>query len=95
MTDEDAETNASADPDNRPASLAWLSAGHFVQASPKEPVSLRVDADVLGWFRDAGPRYQTRMNEVLKAYVQHQRQNETKNQTQNQTQKGRSVSRGR
>jgi hypothetical protein len=28
---------------------------------PKEAVSLRVDRDVLEWFRDGGPRYQTRM----------------------------------
>src|SRR5476649_211952 len=35
----------------------------------KEAISLRVDADVLDWFRAAGPRYQTRMNAVLRSYV--------------------------
>lgn len=42
-------------------------------ASPplgKEAISLRVDADVLAWFRRQGPRYQTRMNAVLRAHVQ-------------------------
>jgi len=35
----------------------------------KQAVSLRVDQDVLEWFRAQGPRYQTRMNAVLRSYV--------------------------
>jgi len=35
----------------------------------KQAVSLRVDRDVLEWFRAQGPRYQTRMNAVLRSYV--------------------------
>lgn len=35
----------------------------------KEAISLRVDRDVLDWFRQRGPRYQTRMNAVLRSYV--------------------------
>lgn len=34
----------------------------------KEQIALRVDADVLAWFRSQGAGWQTRMNEVLKAY---------------------------
>jgi len=37
---------------------------------PKEPISLRVDRDVLSWFRDQGPGYQTRMNAVLRTYME-------------------------
>ena len=40
-----------------------------VVPEPKEAISLRVDRDVLAWFRESGPRYQTRMNEVLRSYV--------------------------
>lgn len=36
----------------------------------KVPISLRVDADVLEWFRESGPRYQSRMNAVLRSYMQ-------------------------
>ena len=36
---------------------------------PKRAISLRVDEDVLEWFRSSGPRYQTRMNAVLRSYV--------------------------
>jgi uncharacterized protein (DUF4415 family) len=32
----------------------------------KQLVSLRVDADVLAWFRGRGKKYQTYMNEVLR-----------------------------
>jgi len=32
----------------------------------KIPVTLRVDADVLAWFRKDGKRYQTRMNRALR-----------------------------
>lgn len=35
----------------------------------KQAISLRVDEDVLAWFRSLGPRYQTRMNAVLRSYM--------------------------
>lgn len=35
---------------------------------PKTSVSLRIDADVLEWFKSQGEGYQTRMNAVLRAY---------------------------
>jgi uncharacterized protein (DUF4415 family) len=35
---------------------------------PKTTVSLRVDADVLEWFKRQGSGYQTRMNAVLRAF---------------------------
>jgi uncharacterized protein (DUF4415 family) len=50
-----------------PASF-WDSAV-LVDPIPKEPISLRVDSDVLAWFRKHGPRYQSRMNAVLRAYM--------------------------
>ncbi len=36
----------------------------------KQLVSLRVDADVLAWYRGRGARYQTYMNEVLRREMQ-------------------------
>ncbi len=35
---------------------------------PKTSISLRVDADVLEWFRASGSGYQSRMNAVLRAF---------------------------
>ena len=37
-------------------------------ASAKTSISLRVDAEVLEWFKAQGSGYQTRINAVLKAY---------------------------
>jgi len=40
----------------------------------KEPISIRVDADVLAWFRAQGEKYQSRINDALRTYMrQHQR----------------------
>jgi uncharacterized protein (DUF4415 family) len=36
--------------------------------APKVPITLRVDPDVLEWFKHEGEGYQTRMNAVLRAY---------------------------
>ena len=36
--------------------------------SSKTSISLRVDADVLEWFKAQGPGYQTRINAVLRAF---------------------------
>ena len=42
----------------------------FDVREPKLAVSLRLDADVLRFFRGFGAGYQTRINEVLKAFMQ-------------------------
>jgi uncharacterized protein (DUF4415 family) len=42
----------------------------IVEPTAKQPISLRVDRDVLEWFKRQGPRYQSRMNAVLRSYVQ-------------------------
>jgi uncharacterized protein (DUF4415 family) len=32
----------------------------------KKPVTLRLDADVIAWFKKDGRRYQTRINQALR-----------------------------
>jgi uncharacterized protein (DUF4415 family) len=39
---------------------------------PKELVSIRIDPDVLAWFRGQGRGYQTRINAVLRSYIEAQ-----------------------
>ena len=46
----------------------WNSA-ELVEPVRKQAVSLRIDEDVLAWFRQNGPRYQSRMNAVLRSYM--------------------------
>jgi uncharacterized protein (DUF4415 family) len=43
--------------------------GELVTLASKRAISLRVDEDVLDWFKETGPRYQTRMNAVLRSYM--------------------------
>lgn len=67
--------------ESSPPELANLPEDFWTGASvvgpvAKHPISLRVDADVLRWFRAQGPRYQSRINAVLRSYVEHRRQAE-------------------
>ena len=48
---------------------AFWAAAEIMWSGPKEAISLRVDQDVLEWFRTQGPRYQSRMNAVLRTYM--------------------------
>jgi uncharacterized protein (DUF4415 family) len=36
----------------------------------KEQLTIRVDSDVLEWYKRQGPGYQTRINALLRAYMQ-------------------------
>jgi uncharacterized protein (DUF4415 family) len=36
---------------------------------PKATVTMRLDADVLEWFRSTGKGYQTRINAILRMYM--------------------------
>lgn len=58
-------------------SNAWATNLVFDVKEPKLAVSLRLDADVLRFFRGFGSGYQTRINEVLKAFM-HARQGDVK-----------------
>jgi uncharacterized protein (DUF4415 family) len=40
----------------------------------KQPVTLRLDADVLDWFKSEGKGYQTRINKLLRSYMEVQMQ---------------------
>jgi uncharacterized protein (DUF4415 family) len=45
--------------------------------SPKDHINIRIDHDVLEWFKKNGRGYQTLMNNVLRAFVQTRRQGES------------------
>ena len=40
------------------------------QPPVKKPVTIRIDEDVLAWFRGQGPGYQTRINKLLRRYME-------------------------
>ena len=37
---------------------------------PKQAVTLRLDSDVLAWLKAQGPGYQTRINQLLRQYME-------------------------
>ena len=66
---------AEEDSDNLPLDDPFFETARRLQPSAllkeaKQQITLRIDADVLEWFRASGSGYQSRMNAVLKAYVQ-------------------------
>ncbi len=68
----EAEINARAlaDADALPTDRAFWKNAVIVQRTKKLPVTVRLDTDVLAWFRARGKGYQTHINAVLRSYMQ-------------------------
>jgi uncharacterized protein (DUF4415 family) len=62
----DDPTNASDYPDD-PVKFP------VVYPPPKERITVRLDKDVLDWLRAQGAGYQTRLNAILRGYMEHAR----------------------
>lgn len=43
----------------------------IVKKSKTIQISLRVDEDVLNYFKQKGGKYQTKINDVLRSYIEH------------------------
>lgn len=72
LTDEEIEEAAGNDPDAVPLDVDWSKAV-LVIPPKKRAISIRVDEDVLDYFRKEGSGYQRRMNAVLRSYMQQKR----------------------
>ena len=68
---EEIEKAIAEDPDSPPifTDEDWARATVFVPPSQRRMVTMRIDEDVISWFSQFGRGYQSRINEVLKAYV--------------------------
>jgi len=54
-----------------PETFARAVAGKGLKPVPKKALlSLRIDSDVIEWFRSQGAGYQSRMNALLRAYME-------------------------
>ncbi len=51
------------------AAVKWSRPGALVSAENKQQITLRLDAEVLNFFKNTGERYQSRINAVLREYV--------------------------
>lgn len=58
-----------ADPDAHATDAEFWKSAKVVMPTPKEIVTMRLDADLLRWFRQQRG-YQTRINAILRAYMQ-------------------------
>jgi uncharacterized protein (DUF4415 family) len=63
------EVERLADEEDGPLPEGWESTIVLGPAPRKRDVHIRLDADVLEWFRAQGTGYQTRINAVLRAFV--------------------------
>ena len=70
-TEEELERDIASDPNWKDVPKDWYKDAEAVMPAQKKLLSLRLDADVVDWFKERGPGYQTRMNAVLRAFVQH------------------------
>jgi uncharacterized protein (DUF4415 family) len=73
MTEEDIQRAAASDPDAPMTTEADWANAKVVWPSGKEPVTIRIDKDILEWFRKRGRGYQSRINAVLRAFVEAQK----------------------
>jgi uncharacterized protein (DUF4415 family) len=73
MTEEEIEAAIASDPEEAGIEWDWDSA-KLVIPEPKEHINLRVDADVLRFFKSQGKGYQTRINAVLRSYMMAQQE---------------------
>lgn len=70
----DDEIDFAENPEVTPEMFAKAYVRRGLAASPaKEQVTLRLDVEVLEWFRAQGRGYQTQINRLLRAYMEARR----------------------
>ena len=72
LSESDIESAALSDPDSVLLEDCDMASLEVVMPKTKASISLRVDPDVLSFFKSYGKGYQTRMNAVLRAYMKAQ-----------------------
>ena len=68
MSDEDIDTS-----EIPPLDDAFFANAQVRLPERKAPITIRLDSDVLAWFRGLGKGYQTHINAVLRMYMDAQR----------------------
>jgi uncharacterized protein (DUF4415 family) len=69
MSEAEIEAAITADPDDPGNDPTFWERAELVHPLAKERVTIRLDRDVVAWFRSQGRGYQARMNAVLRAYM--------------------------
>ncbi len=68
MTNKQIQAGLRKDPEARATDEAFWVKAKLVMPRSKKTVTMRLDADLLDWFR-SNPGYQTRINAILRAYM--------------------------
>lgn len=69
-TDEEIEEAVREDPDTVLLDEEWFQKAKLVvPASDKQRITIRLDEEIVEHFKQGGPGYQSRINDVLRAYV--------------------------
>jgi uncharacterized protein (DUF4415 family) len=71
MTEEEIERNALSDPDAQPTDEDFWADAQVIIPPKKVLISIRLDADILEWFKGKDIPYQTLINGVLRNYMKH------------------------
>jgi uncharacterized protein (DUF4415 family) len=69
LTDEDIERSIASDPDRDGLRDIDWSKAEWVLPEPKAAISIRLDVDVLAFFKAGGAGYQSRINAVVRSYM--------------------------
>ena len=70
MTEKTIEAGARSDPDNPPLDDAFLAKMQPVELPRKRRVTMMLDSDIIEHFSSRGRGYQTRINAVLRRYLE-------------------------
>jgi uncharacterized protein (DUF4415 family) len=70
MSEDEIEQNAAKEMAALGIDYDWASRARIVYPSTKERITIRLDPDILNWFKAQGKGYQSRMQAVLRAYVE-------------------------
>jgi len=70
QSDEEIESAVREDPDSVQLDEDWFRKAHVVDpTSEKKRITIRLDEDIVEYFKAQGSGYQTRINDVLRAFV--------------------------
>ncbi|MDR3568239.1 MAG: BrnA antitoxin family protein [Syntrophobacteraceae bacterium] len=75
MSDAEVHAAIESDPEARPTDEEFWQDAEVVLPQRKQVVTMRIDADVLEWFRRQ-PGYQTRINAILRTYMKAHKDNQ-------------------
>lgn len=72
MNDRDVQKAVEADPEIRPTDASFWKDAKVILPQAKQTITIRLDADLLRWLRQQ-KGYQTRINAVLRTYMEAQK----------------------